>query len=219
MKTSATLLAAALWPIAAAAQTPAPGPANSGPMIVERVHSGWLAAPDFKVTDVDGKTSALAGGYAGWLSEGQLFVGGGGYWLANPASDRKLGYGGFVAQWLARTDERIGFGVKGLIGGGRATLGTTLTPVLRPADLNGFPFDRLDRTMVTRVMQTLRPVRVRYNEDFFVAEPEVDVVVRLTRNLRLTAGAGYRFIETEGRDDGRLRGATATVGLQIGGGY
>jgi len=42
-------------------------------------------------------------------------------------------------------------------------------------------------------------------------------MVRLTHQLRLTGGAGYRLIDAEGRDDRRLRGATGSLGLQIGG--
>src|SRR5262245_3329076 len=80
-----TLVAMAVLLVAASASAQSTGtPATQGPMVVERVHSGFLAAPDVKVTEVDGTTSALAGGYAGWLSDETFFVGGGGYWLANP---------------------------------------------------------------------------------------------------------------------------------------
>src|SRR5438876_8706594 len=66
----------------------------AGPMKVERVRSGVLVAPDFKVTRFDGRTSELLGGYGGWLSDKTFFVGAGGYWLAHGSSDRRLGYGG-----------------------------------------------------------------------------------------------------------------------------
>ena len=72
-----------LVPLSAAAQ---PGsvatPRTQGPMIVEPIHSGFLAAPDVKVTEVDRRTSELVGGYAGWVTDDTFFVGGGGYWLA-----------------------------------------------------------------------------------------------------------------------------------------
>ena len=41
----------------------------AGPMTIERVRSGVLIAPDFKVTRFDGRTSELVGGYGGWLSD------------------------------------------------------------------------------------------------------------------------------------------------------
>jgi len=187
-------------------------------MVVERMHSGFVVAPDFKVTEVDRATSALAGGYAGWLTDETFFVGGGGYFLANQASDRKMAYGGLVLQLLARTDRRVGFGVKGLIGGGRATLGTTVTQIPAFRELPNVPDLRRFGIDLDRLLRAPTSSRVRFGEGFFVAEPEVDVVVRLTRLLRLTGGAGYRFIDASGRDDRRLRGATGSVGFQIGGG-
>jgi hypothetical protein len=248
MRMVAACAAAVLMPIAAAAQSDAaaqPGPAaaqlfavpaqpgaapsqsgaapSQGPMIVERVHSGFLAAPDFKVTDVDKRTSELVGGYAGWLADETFFVGGAGYWLANGSSDREMAYGGLMLQWLAESSNRLGVGVKGLIGGGQATLASTVTtyvpvpvPVLDPRNL--LP-GRIDPGMVVHppVPTTLN---VRFREDFVVAEPEVDLLFRISRQVRVTAGAGYRFVGSDRRgvDDGRLRGATGSVALQIGGG-
>jgi hypothetical protein len=210
-----------LLPIAAAAQsggaaTTASQP-SQGPMIVEQIHSGFLAAPDVKVTEVDKRTSELAGGYAGWVVDDALFVGGGGYWLANQSSDRKMAYGGLVVQWLARTNERFGFSAKGLFGGGQATLSSTVPQILGLPDRR--ELDRLTQAQLNDLVRS-RTVntRIRFRENFFVAEPEIDALVRLTRHLRLTVGAGYRFIGAEGRDEARLRGAVGSVGLQIGGG-
>jgi hypothetical protein len=217
MKTLALIAAALSVPVAASAQTTGAAPINQGPMIVERVHSGFVVAPDFKVTEVDRTTSALAGGYAGWLTDETFFVGGGGYWLANQASGRKMAYGGLVLQVLARTDRRIGFAVKGLIGGGRATLDTALPQTLGFRDLPNLPDLRRFGIDLDRSLRIPTTSRVRVREGFFVAEPQLDVVVRLNRQLRLTGGAGYRLIDAEGRDD-RLRGATGSIALQIGGG-
>jgi len=189
------------------AQTP-PTP-SQGPMIVERVHSGFLFAPDVKITELDHKTSELAGGYAGWVADEALFVGGGGYWLANRSGGRRMAYGGFVMQWLARSNDRVGFGAKALVGGGQATLTDTFTQLIR---VPAFPPSRQ-----TTTRQVTSQVRVR--DEFFVAEPEIDARVRLTKNIRLTGGVGYRLVSADRRDDDRLRGATASVSLQIGGGF
>src|SRR5437016_11139883 len=77
-------------PMTAAAQQAESGadsagqpPPTQGPMTVERVHNGFAVAPDFKVTRIDGSTGRLAGGYAGWIFDDALMVGGGGYWLTN----------------------------------------------------------------------------------------------------------------------------------------
>jgi hypothetical protein len=207
------LAAIVLVPAAAAGQQPL----TQGPMVIERLHSGFVVAPDFKVTEVDRTTSALAGGSAGWLTDKTFFIGGGGYWLANQASDRKMAYGGLVLQLLARSDRRVGFGVKGLIGGGRATLGTTVTQIPGFRDLPSLPDLRRFGIDLDRSLRAPTSSRVRFSQGFFVAEPQVDVMVRLTHQLRLTGGAGYRLIDAEGRDDRRLRGATGSLGLQIGG--
>ena len=211
-----------LLPIAATAQTTAGGAAASasqGPMIVERVHSGFLVAPDFKITEVDKKTSELAGGYAGWLTDDRIFIGGGGYWLANQSRDREMAYGGLIVQWLARTNERFGFSAKGLVGGGRATLSSSVSDILRMSERDRVSLGRMDQNDRDDLNRSrLTDSRIRFREDFFVAEPEVGLLVRLTKRLRLTGGAGYRFTAGEGRDDNRLHGAVGSVGLQIGGG-
>src|SRR6185436_17406020 len=96
-------------------------PAGQGPMIVERVKSGFVFAPEVKVTKFDRRVSELVGGYAGWLTDRTFFIGGGGYWMPNRNRDRQLAYGGVVIGVQARADKRVGFNVKGLVGGGRAT--------------------------------------------------------------------------------------------------
>ncbi len=210
-----TSLMLSLLPIAATAQT-TPG---QGPMIVERVHGGFLVAPDFKITEVDKKTSELAGGYAGWLTDDRIFIGGGGYWLANQSRDREMAYGGLIAQWLARTNERFGFSARGLVGGGRATLSSGLPDILRMSERDRLSLGRMDQNDRDDLNRSrFTDSRIRFREDFFVAEPEVGLLVRLTKRLRLTGGAGYRFTAGEGRNDNRLHGAVGSVGLQIGGG-
>jgi hypothetical protein len=186
----------------------------SGPMTIERVHSGVLVAPDAKVTRIDGRTSELVGGYGGWLTDKTFFIGAGGYWLANGSRDRRLAYGGLVLQWMARGDQTIGYSLKGLIGGGESTLSRSVTLPVR------FPDARLvdGRIDALRQPQSIT-TSVRTRQGFFVAEPEADVVIRITKTLHLTAGAGYRLIAAERGNDQRLRGPVGTVGLQVGGGY
>ncbi|OFW14274.1 MAG: hypothetical protein A3F69_04905 [Acidobacteria bacterium RIFCSPLOWO2_12_FULL_66_10] len=207
-------LALGLAPLAASAQLGG-APATRGPMIVERVHNGFLAAPDVKVTEVDRRTSELVGGYAGWIAADQLFIGGGGYWMANRSSSREMAYGGLVVQWMARPSERVGFSAKGLLGGGRATLSSTAVRVLAQPDFRDGPFMHLDRDQLRRGPPT---AQFRYREGFFVAEPELDLRVTLSRRVHIAAGLGYRFVGTEFRDNKRLRGAVGSVGLQIGAG-
>jgi hypothetical protein len=208
-----TALVLCLAPIAAAAQTGGAATpdltasqTSQGPMIVERVHNGFLAAPDFKITEVDKKSSGLAGGYAGFVIDDTFFIGGGAYALVTNRRDREMAYGGLVLQWFGGGNDTFGFSAKTLLGGGRAE-SSSIVQVL-------------DRGRL--VSQSFRT-----RQDFFVAEPEVDALVRITKHLRLAVGAGYRFTGSEGRGrdgfvDGigrsRLNGAVGSVGLQIGGG-
>lgn len=206
-------LACALFPIAAAAQDGSgtaldlsAAQTAQGPMTVERIENGFLAAPDFKITDFDHRTSGLAGGYAGVVFADAFFIGGGGYGLVTDTHGRSLGYGGLVMQWFGRTNETFGYSARMLVGGGVAES----TENVQVVDGRG------------RV--SLQPVRT--HQDFFVFEPEVNGLVRFSRHLRLAGGAGYRFTGNGWYDHyhydypGHVNpsGWTATIGLQIGSG-
>ena len=186
---------------------------NQGPMIVERIHSGFLAAPDVKITEMDRKTSALVGGYAGWITDDTFFIGAGGYWLAHEhRDDREMAYGGLVVQWLARTRGPAAFGVKALFGGGEATMNETV--------FIGIPEVRWANGQII-VPPNTRSQVLRFRRGFAVAEPELLGLVRLSKHVKLTGGVGYRFAGTDHREDVgsvRLSGATGSLSLQIGGG-
>jgi len=180
-------------------------------MIVEPIRSGFLAAPDVKVTEIDRKTSELIGGYAGWLSDERFFIGGGGYWLANGnRNDREMAYGGLVVHWLVWNSGRVGVGAKGLVGGGEATLTDTISIRVPEVRTNG--------RLVTPASTVSQRVRVR--DGFLLAEPEAQLSLKLMKQLRLSIGAGYRFTGSDRRGFGRNRldGATGSLALQIGGG-
>ena len=206
--------ALALTPLTASAQSGG-APVTQGPMTVERLQSGFLFVPDVKVTEVDRRTSELVGGYAGWVNDGQLFIGAGGYWMARRSNGNEMAYGGLVVQWMTHSSESVGFSVKTLFGGGRATLSNTAAQVLALPDLRGSPFGHLDLNDVRRVPGT---TQFRYREDFVVAEPELDLRVRLAAHVHFIAGVGYRFVGTEFRDNSRLHGAVGSMGVQIGAG-
>jgi hypothetical protein len=121
-------LAIGLLPIAASAQPaddPAPDAAaaaqtSQGPRVVERIHSGFLVAPDFKATEFNHRTDGLAGGYAGVVFADAVFIGGGGYGLVTSTHGQNLAYGGLVMQWFGRGSDTFGYSAKMLVGGGTA---------------------------------------------------------------------------------------------------
>jgi hypothetical protein len=202
----AVLLAVVLAPVAAAAQQAAPAQPAGGPMRLERMENGFVVAPDFKVTRVSGSTQGLAGGYGGFLLDNTFLVGGAAYWLPNGTNGMRMAYGGAIVGWQIRADERLGFSIRGLVGGGQAS-----TPVTGPI-IFGRRFDNDDREMVVR---TDGRGRFRSYQDFFTVEPQADVLIRLSRRFRIDAGAGYRAIASERGRDQNLRGATGTIALQF----
>jgi hypothetical protein len=202
------------------AQTPTPG---AGSFIIEEVEQGVVFAPDVRVTEVDGRTAVLAGGYIGWLSDRTWLVGGGGYWLANQEDDLEMAYGGMVLEWQARGHERIGFGIRGLVGGGGATLGSTYGDYFGLDDIGLTPDPRSRNARYSmRGGHGPRAIgadtRILVHEYFFVVEPQANVIVQLTRWARLDLGVGYRATAGAGSLDDELSGASASVAIQFGGG-
>lgn len=206
----------------------APVQPATGQLTIERVEQGFVVAPDARITEVDGRTAALAGGYAGWMTDRTWLIGAGGYWLANNHDDLQMAYGGMVAEWLARSDQRIGFGVRGLVGGGRATLGSTVGEYFGDGGVIGLPVRMPRLIQAARQMHRGRdwdgrtpsidadtPLLVR--EYFFVVEPQASVVWHFARWARLDVGVGYRLTSGAGALDEDLRGASASVAVQFGG--
>lgn len=183
---------------------------TQGPMTVERVHDGFVVAPDVEVGRVGSTTATMAGAYGGWVIDNTVLVGGGGYFQTNRSNTRKMDYGGFVVEWLARTDQAVGFGARALVGGGSATLPEQVsiavpTPVLRPdGRLDHFDFRN-------------ETVSARFRTDFFVAEPQADVLLNFSPRLRLRIGAGYRLIGAARGLESQLRGPSGSVALVFGG--
>ena len=220
------VLAGTAGTVAAQDATPAAQPpTGASGMQVTQLKTGWLVAPDVKITRVNDEASTFAGGYGGWVTEGAFLVGGGGYWLANGSDDLKMAYGGLVLEWLARTDRRIGFGARTLIGGGTATVGLSYVDLYGPTapavlgdgpvrfghhDMRG-PGRRFDPEDLTH-----RTFRV--SEGFFVAEPQANILLTLTDWMRVNAGVGYRLIGGTSLLEDRLGGVSGTVAVQFGGG-
>lgn len=207
---------------AASAQTPAPADVSTpSQMIVEKIENGWLFAPDVRITDLDGRTSTLAGGYVGRITDRTLTFGGGGYWLTNRDDDFNMAYGGAVVQWMMRADHAVGFGLRALVGGGSATMPRALGDLVK--------FDDRDGHIVSRGLRfggrTISPVNpidptevVAVNDDFFVVEPQLDVLWNLSRRYRINFGVGYRAVGWAPYLGDQLRGVSGSIAFQVGGG-
>jgi hypothetical protein len=189
------------------AQPAAPAPAK---LVVEEIQSGWLFAPDARATDLGGKTGALAGGYLGHITDRTWVIGAGGYFLTNREDDFKLAYGGPVFEWLIRSDRKIGFGVRTLVGAGTATLARPLSDFV---NVRGVP--RRDGRATAPVTNLNHTVSV--DDDFLVAEPQLNVMVNLSKGQRLVFGVGYRAVANAPLLGDQLNGVSGSVSFQIGG--
>jgi hypothetical protein len=180
---------------------------NQGPMTVERIHNGFLAAPEFKFTEFNHQSAGLMGGYAGVVFAENFFIGGGGYGTVTSHRDGDIAYGGLIMQWFAKTNDVFGFSARMLIGGGTSeSVGT-----VQVVDPRGRP-----------TFQT-----VQYHQDFIAFEPEMNLVVTLSKNVRISGGVGYRFTGngwygpyyySSGYPGNGPSGVTGSIGLHIVGG-
>ena len=59
---------------------------------------------------------------------------------------------------------------------------------------------------------------IAVDDDFFVAEPQLNVMWNLTRGQRLVFGLGYRVTGSAPWLGDRLNGVSGSVAFQIGGG-
>lgn len=212
-----TAVCAAAWLLSiansAGAQQPAPSP---GPLVVEKIHNGWLFAPDVRATDLDSETGALAGGYIGRITDNAWVIGAGGYFLTNRDDDFKLAYGGPVVEWIVRAERRIGFGVRALVGAGSATLPVPVTELIDERIL-ATPSRRSSsrRGGSLQIFDPATTVAVR--DDFFVAEPQLNMMWNITRGQRLVFGLGYRAVGSASLLGDALDGVSGSVAYQIGG--
>jgi hypothetical protein len=197
----AALLSISLLARTAAAQD------SSGPMTVQRVGSSVFIAPDFKLTDFDGKAVGLAGAYGGYLAENMFFIGAGGYGLTDASSERDMWYFGLVTGIYVNRDRAVGYAFKTLIGGGEATIAEQYDAPRPQRPGPGAP------VLVTSY----------YSTGIFVFEPEANVIVHMNKHLTLSGGVGYRLTGDPywgyyGYDlsTSRFNGVTGTVSLQIG---
>ncbi len=181
---------------------------------LEKIQSGFVVAPDFKFSEMDGESANLLGGYAGWLTDRKLFIGAGAYWLTNGSAGSELSYGGALVEWFPRRSEKFNLSFRGLVGAGTGTLGVDIGEV--PEAPEGWFVRRGGRG--GRFSHRF-PSTVLVHEGFFVAEPQANASFTFTNWLRLGVGAGYRLIGGASGLESRFRGPTASVSLQFGSFY
>ncbi len=162
---------------------------------------GGFGAPVVKFTEIDSRFGVLVGGRGGWIINGSVVIGGGGYGLANVANfehlmngagdpgELEMGYGGLELGYVHRPDKVVHVSLGLLIGAGGLTW--------NPDGRSGAGAD----------------------DAFFVAEPELAVVLNATTFLRAALGVSYRLtrdVELFDLRDADLSGFAAVVALKFG---
>lgn len=179
-------------------------PASSGGLQISEVNNGWVVAPEVQFTTINDRSATLAGGYVGYDIEHTVLIGGAAYGLTNRDRNFEAQYGGGLVRWTFGGDRPIAISAGALIGGGSATLTRTY------ADLIGRPGAGPAANRVSG------STRVRVHDDFFVAEPKLNLLVRLTAWMRLDIGGSYRAVAGSRLLEGQLRGASGSVGIRFG---
>jgi len=174
---------------------PPPGPPPPGSIRQTSVTpsgDGWSIAPDFKITSVNNRTTALAGLYGGAVFAGKLLVGAGAYWELDSYYDDHLGYGGAVVEYRFTPNSPFGITAHGLAGYGQLWGAAGYDG--HHGRYYGYPY--------------------AYPYDgFFVGEPQLRISARLGAGVRFSGGIGYRFTTS---DVANLDGVTGSFSLQFG---
>lgn len=180
------------------------------------VEHGGFGGVVTKMTPIRGEMGIMVGAYGGWLINHQLMIGGGGYGLATnirASADAELayapngeqlyvefGYGGLMLEYIIAPHRLVHVNVQALIGGGGVNY--------REDWRNDFFDDEGDHRHYGRA------------EALFVAEPSVNVELNITEWMRLSAGAGYRFVTgvdgLRGLENKDLSGASGQLALKFG---
>lgn len=199
-----TIIAAALALGSAApalAQIQSPGPLQLMP--IER---RLLFAPDVKITQINGATGVLVGGYGGVEVDNRFFFGGAAYWLAEADHAADMFYGGALVGWQFVNTDRVHVGGRGLVGFGQATSYDTIYSYPVRVDPRhghypgyGYPYGYAG-----------------WYSAMVIAEPEVRAEIALSRQIRIGLGAGYRVTSAENVYGHQLNGVTGSVSVQIG---
>jgi hypothetical protein len=179
----------------------APGPISQ----VSRTSTGdgFVFAPDFKITEMNHRTTGFAGFYGGAVFANKFMIGGGGYFQLDDHNSEQMMYGGLVSEWRLFGDHPVGLTLHGLAGWGTANVGY----------YGGCGHDCAYAD--PRHGGYYDPYYYGYGayEGFFVGVPEAQVVARFGHDVRLVGGIGYRWTSSDFHD---LNGVSGTIAVQIG---
>lgn len=96
------------------------------------------------ITEVDGEFAGLAGFYGGWLINQKFLIGGAAYFQTNGGNESDMKYGGAVFEYFFNPLRVANISVRGLVGGGTATLNRFRLEGLRFPGRGNFGLRNLD---------------------------------------------------------------------------
>ncbi|NQT24025.1 hypothetical protein HQ585_01585 [candidate division KSB1 bacterium] len=165
------------------------------------LESGGYGGPLLQVGQINGGTGVFVGGQGGWIINHRFVIGGKGYGLVNNLAIEgtqgiklDFGCGGALLEYIISSDKLVHFSVHTMIGAGGVRY-----------DVEDYQDDHDD---------------VDYDEDdFFILEPGVNVILNVSTNFRIGAGATYRYVngvEYDILSDSDLSGLSGQIFLMFG---
>ena len=175
---------------------------TAGPetLIHGHIESGGFGGPVFKMGNIYHESALLIGGRGGWIINHQYVLGAGGYALVNEIPSKRwlnynmdLGYGGIELTYIQHPDKLTHLSFMILLGGGSV----------------GFTEKGREQWDESQDYAT-----------FYIAEPEVNLILNVTQFFRLGIGGSYRFVKgIQGENEitsNDLSGPTLVITLKFG---
>lgn len=153
----------------------------------------------FKYSKVNGNYRTFVGAKGGWVINHTFVVGLAGYglidefdedwWYYDFDSGLQMGYGGLMLEYIVHPHRLVHLSTSLLIGGGSYSYADYWLDFSNDVD------------------------------NFFVIEPEMNMMLNVTNYFRMGFGVGYRFVDNDHRlvlDDKDLSGLSLTLTLKFG---
>ena len=161
--------------VLAALMIPATALAQPETLLGGDLEHGGFGGPTVKFSQFAGELGLLVGGGGGWVIGKTFTIGGAGYGLvtthlvSDGSEDYEIGfgYGGLLLEYLKRPDDLIHYYATCLFGVGGVGFRTPGSYVdLDPAS----------------------------DDLVYIIEPSVNICLNVTKNLKIAAGASYRYV-------------------------
>jgi hypothetical protein len=144
-------------------------------LLSNNLESGGFGGAVVKFTQVNSEVGLLGGGRGGWLINHTFIIGGGGYGLTSSITPNLfqngkslnliMGYGGVEMEYIYLSNSLLHTSIYLLLGGGG---------------------------LVSKNFSDVECPRI--TDNFWVANPSINVEINVTSFFRITVGAGYRFV-------------------------